>query len=163
MALSVMKDETGSARSHEMDLSTILAAEERVELTLLVTNIAEIMRKKVVGAFDVSINTGKRQQPGLAVEDKTPNVEESKPREETDEEEKTRNLREKREKELSAPKMLELKKDSLEFFDKWRESIISQVSMAVNNPNEIEQEQQEKASAEATSDTSPPNAKSIGQ
>jgi hypothetical protein len=36
-------------------------------------------------------------------------------------------MREKREKELSEPKMQELKKEALEFFHKWQESVISRV------------------------------------
>ena len=137
-------------------------------MTLFVTNITEIMRKKVMDTFeDVSINTGKQRQLVLTVEGKKPKVDESKPHEETEEEKKTRKLREKREKELSAPKMLELKKDSLEFFDRWRESIVSRVSTAANNPDEvtqeITQEDEEKSSAETTSDTSSPGTEAIGQ
>ena len=65
------------------------------------------------------------------------NTIESRPHKETDEEEKERKVREKREKKLSAPKMLELKKYSLESFDQWRELIISRVGAVVNNPKEV--------------------------
>jgi hypothetical protein len=145
-----------SAQDHEQDLGTILSADERVELTLLIANITETMRKQILDTFDASIVTGKKQQqPILAVEGRNPNVDENKPHKETDEEEKARKLREKREKELSAPKMLELKKDSLDFFDKWRESVILRVGTVVNNPKEVTEEQKDKASAEATPETTP--------
>lgn len=144
-----------SAHDHEQDLSSILTAEDRVELTLLIANITEIMRKQILDTFDASIVTKKTQQPILAVNDKNPNVDKSKPHEETEEEEKARKLREKREKELSAPKMLELKKDSLEFFDKWRESVISRVGTVTNNPKEVTEAQKEKASVSATLETAP--------
>jgi hypothetical protein len=140
-----------STQDHEEDLGAILTTEERVELTLLIANITEVMRKQIRDTFDASIDTGKKQQQQvLAVKNKNPNIDESKPHKETDEEEKARKLLEKREKELSAPKMLELKKDSLEFFDKWRESVISRVGTVVNNPKEVTEEQKEKASTKAT-------------
>jgi hypothetical protein len=143
-----------AAHDHEQDLDTLLSTEERVELTLLIANIAEIMRKHIQDTFDASLHTEKKEQPPiLAVQDKNPNIDERKPHEETDEEGKARKLREKREKELSAPKMLELRKDSLEFFDKWRESVISRVGTVVNNPKEVTEEQKEKASTEATPET----------
>jgi hypothetical protein len=155
----------GSSKDHEQDLGSILSTEERVELTLLIANISEIMRKQILDTFDASAVTQKtQQQPLLAVDGKNPNVDETKPQKETEEEEKARKLRETREKELSAPKMLELKKDSLGFFDKWRESVLSRVGSAINNPKEVTEEQKEKATSEATPDaavTSDPEPKVI--
>jgi hypothetical protein len=154
MAPPATKD--GSAHDSEQDLSTILTTEERVELTLLIANITEIMHKQILDTFDASIAAKKsRQRQLLAVKDKNPNIHESKPHKETDEEEKALKLREKREKELSAPKMLALKKDSLEFFDKWRESVISRVGTVINNPKGVTEEQKEKASVKATPETAP--------
>ena len=151
MAPPTTKD--AAAQDHEHDLGTILTTEECVELTLLIANITEVMRKHIQETFDASFDTTKKQQPPLlAVQGKNPNIDESKPHKETDDEEMARKLREKREKELSAPKMLEMKKDSLEFFDKWRESVISRVGTVVNNPKEVTEEQKGKASAEATPD-----------
>jgi hypothetical protein len=163
MAPHAAKD--GSAQEHGQDLSTILTTEERVELTLLIANITEIMQKQILDTFDASVVLKKtQQQPLLAVKDKNPNIDNTKPHEETEEEEKARKLREKREKELSAPKMLELKKDSLVFFDKWRESVISRVGTVINNPKEVTEEQKEKASAKATPDTAPdPEPKVISE
>jgi hypothetical protein len=150
MAHSDGKDE--SAPEHESDLSAILSTEERVELTLLIANITEVMRKHIMDNFDASITSAKKPQQVLHITDKNPNIDDSKPHKETDEEK----LRERREKGLSAPKMLELKNASLEFFDKWRESVISRVGEVVNNPKEVVEEQREKASIEATPDSSAP-------
>ncbi|KAE8444440.1 hypothetical protein EG329_000531 [Mollisiaceae sp. DMI_Dod_QoI] len=150
-----------SPREHEQDLSLILSTEERVELTLLVANITELMRKQIADTFDASVTSAKQPQQALHVTNENPNAGESEPHEETEEEEKARKLREKREKELSAPKMLELKKDSLEFFDKWRESVISRVGTAVNNPKEIVEEQKETASVDATPNSAPPKEAKI--
>ena len=147
-------DKSGSAQGHEQDLGTILNAEERGELPLLIANITETMRKQILDTFDASIVTGRKQRPPiLATEGKNPNIDENKPHKETDDEEKARKLREKRERELSAPKMLELKKDSLNFFDKWRESVISRVGTVINNPKEVTDEQKDKASVETTPET----------
>lgn len=140
----------------EQDLSTILTTEERSELTLLIANITEVMRKQTTDTFDASIITGKQPQQALNITDKNLNVNDSKSHEKTEEEEKAETLRSKREKELSAPKMLELKKDALEYFDKWRDSVISRVGSVVNQSEEAAEEQKEKASAATTPDTAPP-------
>jgi hypothetical protein len=156
MALPDSKD--GSAGDHKQDLSTILNTEEHVELSLLIANIAEIMRKQVADTFDATIVSGKQHQKVLQVTEKNPNLDDQ-PEKETEEEEKARKLREKREKELSAPKMLELKKDSLDFFDKWRESVDSRVGQVVNTPKAVAEEQKEKASVDATPEVAPPEPK----
>jgi hypothetical protein len=148
-----------STGDHKEDLSTILSTKERVELTLLIANITEVMRKQIADTFNASIVTSKQFQQVLQVTDRNPNVDESQPKEETEEEAAAQKLREKREKELSAPKMLELKKDSLEFFDRWRESIHSRIGEVVNNPKDVTEQQLEKASTEATPDTAPAEPK----
>jgi hypothetical protein len=159
MVSSTAKD--GSAGDHEQDLSTILSAEERVELTLLTANITEIMKKQITDTFDASITSGKQPQQALHITDKNPNIDDSKPHKETDEEEKARKLRVKREKELSAPKMLELKKEAIVFFEKWRESVISRVGSVVNNPKEVVDEQKVKASTSAATETAPPDTEIV--
>lgn len=148
----------GSAGNHKEDLSSILNTEERVELSLLIANIAEIMRKQVADTFDATIVSGNQHQEVLRMTEQNPNVD-AELEEETEEEEKARKLREKREKELSAPKMLELKKDSLDYFDKWRESVDSRVGQVVNTPSSVAEEQKEKASTDATPDVIPPEPK----
>lgn len=154
MASSASKD--GGSRKHEDDLSSLLSAEERTELTLLIANITELMRKHIADTFDASITNKKQAPPLLEKTDKNPNIDDTKSHKETDEEETARELREEREKELSAPKMLDLKKDALEFFDKWRESVIGRIGSAVNNPKKLVEEQKEKASVEATPNNAPP-------
>lgn len=152
---TVMASVAEKETSEDQDLGSILPTEERVELTLLIVNITEVMRKQITDTFDASITTGKKPQQALNLTDKNPNVND-KPHEETEEEEKARKLREKREKELSLPKMMELKQEDLEFFDKWRESVISRVGSAVNNPKKVVEQQKELATADATPEA-PPN------
>jgi len=137
----------------------MLTTKERVDLTLLIANITERMRKQITNNFDASITSARPPHQALRIANKNPNVDDSNPKKETEEEEKARKLREKREKELSAPKMLELKRDYLEFFDKWSESVMLRVGKVMNNPKEVVEEHQEKASADAT--TTPPEPKVI--
>jgi hypothetical protein len=150
-----------SAQDHGSDLSTILTTEERVDLTLLIGNITEHVRKQITDTFDASITSAKKPQYSFHIAKKNPNIDDSKPHKETDEEEKARKLRERREKELSAPKMLELKRDSLDYFDKWRESVVSRVGTVVNNPQEVTEEQKEKATSKASPEAAPPESKII--
>ncbi|TVY44447.1 putative membrane protein [Lachnellula subtilissima] len=150
-----------SSEKQKDDLSTILTTEEQIELTLLIANITEVMRKQITATFDASIESTKPPAQVLHVGDKNPNIDQSKAHEETEEEEKARKLQEKREKELSAPKMKELKKDALEFFDKWRESIILRLGQVVNNPKEVVDEKVKEASVEATPNADPPTETKI--
>lgn len=140
----------------EQDLSTLLSSEERVELTLLLSNITELMRKQVEDTFDASETGARQPSQAMNFTDKNPNIDESQAAEETEEQEKARKLRETREKELSAPKMLELNKDAMAYFDQWRDTVILRVGKVVNTPREVTKEQVEKASVEATPNSEPP-------
>ncbi|PVH83748.1 DUF726-domain-containing protein [Cadophora sp. DSE1049] len=155
------EEKAESSQKQGEDLSSILSTEERVELTLLLANITELMRKQITDTFDASITSAKPPQQALNLTDKNPNVKDTKDEKETEEEVNARKLREQREKELSAPKMLELKEDSLKFFDHWRESVISRVGTAVNNSKEVVEEQKDKASVEATKHEPPTETKVI--
>jgi hypothetical protein len=156
LTMAPADEKAESASEHEADLSAILSAEEQVELTLLIANITELMRKHITDTFDASITSAKKPQQALHTTDKNPNVDDSKPYKETEEEEKARKMREKRVKELSAPKMLELKNAYLDFFDKWRESVISRVGAVVNSTKEVIETQKEKATVAATPDRAAP-------
>ena len=102
------EEKAESSQKQGEDLSSILSTEERVELTLLLANITELMRKQITDTFDASITSAKPPQQALNLTDKNPNVEDTKVEKESEEEINARKLREQREKELSAPKMLEL-------------------------------------------------------
>ncbi|EHK98298.1 putative Uncharacterized membrane protein C6F6.13c [Glarea lozoyensis 74030] len=136
------------------DLSTILSHEEQVELTLLIANITEVMRKQITDTFDADSTTKKDQEPKNPLQEKenNPNVDDAGEAEGTVEEKDARELREKRARDLSAPKMQDLKKATEEYFDKWREGIILRLGEVVNSPKKLE-EQIEHASIEATPDS----------
>jgi hypothetical protein len=164
MASSIVNAEStkdGSKKDHDKDLSQILSTEERVELTLLIAKITEVMEKQIKDTFDASIPSGAEAHKVHQTPDKNPNVDMSQPHKETEEEEKTREMREKREKELSAPKMLELKKEALGFFEKWRESVISRVGAVVNKPKDAVDERMQNSSVEAPPEVAPADPKTI--
>ena len=125
----------------------LLSAEEREQLTLLVADITMLMAKQIRDTFDASMALPTKPRHILQTGDINPNVIRSGPHKETEEEEKTRNLLERREKELSEPKMLELKDEAIKFFEEWRASLMSRAEDAVNNLREamIEQNQEESA------------------
>ncbi|QSZ36545.1 hypothetical protein DSL72_006425 [Monilinia vaccinii-corymbosi] len=153
---------SASAQDHEHDLSTMLEIEERVDLTLLVADITEVIQKQIKDNFVASISTGEVPDINPEVGDKNPNVDDGKPDEDLEGEQKTRKLREKGGKELSAPKMLELKRDALKFFQEWQEAVISRIGTVVNNPKEVTDAQKKKASAKSTPDA-PPQTKVVRQ
>ena len=148
--------ETQPAKDDGKDIRGILTTDERAELTLLVANIAEIMAKQIRDTFDASVTSPSKPHHILQSGDKNPNKSTNVPHKETDEEETTRKLLERREKELSEPQMLKLKDEALKFFEKWREAVISRVGEAVNNPKEVVEEQKQSASVDKTPDTAAP-------
>ncbi|RAL66050.1 hypothetical protein DID88_005711 [Monilinia fructigena] len=151
-----------STHDNDHDISSMLAIEERIDLTLLIANITEVMQKQINDNFDASITTGEVPDKTLEVGDKDPNTDNSNLMEESEEEKKVRKLREKREKELSAPKVLELKHDTLKFFQEWQETVISRIGAVINNPKEVTEQQKQKASAKSTPDA-PPQTKVVRQ
>lgn len=142
-----------SSDDRKEDLNSILTKEECIALTLLIANIEEVMRKQISDVFDASIVKGKLPALESANTNSSVNENQTRSPEETEEEEKARKLQEKREKELSAPKMLDLKKDCVAFFDSWRESIDSRVGAVINSPRDVVEKQKEEASVEATPTT----------
>lgn len=144
------KSKDVASHEHDEDLSTLLTADERVDLTLLISNITELMRKQITDNFDASISTKDVPHQAIHLTDGNPNVAADTTVEQTEEQKKAAVLQQKREKELSEPEMLGLRKDCLEFFENWRESVISRVGNVVNNPKKLTEEQQAQASAKAT-------------
>lgn len=162
MASTKEKEKTDSKENHGEDLNTILSTEEQIELTLLIANTTEVMRKRISDTFDASPTSDtKKAHPTLDIKDKNPNIDENEKHEETDEEEKVRKLRESREKELSAPKIQELKKDAEEFFHAWRESVVVRLGEVVNQPKKEIEKKVENATTETTDDKGRPEGSKI--
>jgi hypothetical protein len=144
------------AKEDVKDIREILSPEERGQLTLLIANIAQVMVKQIRDTFDASTTSLAKPNHILQKGDINPNVNRSGPHKETEEEEKTRKLLERREKELSEPKMLELKNGALKFFEKWRESLTSRLEETVNSLKEVVDEPKYEASISKPQQTAPP-------
>lgn len=137
------------APTHDQDLSTLLSEDQRCELTRLIAQIAEGMRKHITLTFDAPITSKPQFFKG-----KGPNVDGSNPNQQTSEEEKVRKLSEQREKDQ--PKQEELKKAALDFLQKWRDSVIARVE-EVMSPRESAQQVIEKAKVDGPiPNTGPP-------
>jgi len=143
---------------HEEDLTSILTTEERVELTLLLANVTEVMRKQVEDIFKLPTTSAKKSQERqpLHKTNENSNLGVIGNHEETGEE-KTKNIREKQEREFPAPRMSDLEKSVLNFFDTWRDSVILRVGQVMNNPKNLTEEQK-KASVKASQPNSQPPA-----
>jgi hypothetical protein len=145
----------------EQGLSTLLTPEQGGELTLLIVNIIDVMRKQITDTFDASITSAKQPQQALHVSGPNPSMESTEPHEETDEEKEARKLREKREEELSAPQQQELKKAYLEYLEAWQQSVITRVGEVVNSKKTAEEQRDEVKSSPSPETTTIPD-KTIG-
>ena len=135
-----------TSKENEQDLHSILDTHQRGELTLLIANATESMRKTVTNAFD-SAFTSERTSKILAEGAKNPNVDNDT----EDPKEKLRQLKlqEYRQKQLSVPKLQELKHAAIKFFDSWRDSVISRVGDIVNSKEKAEAQKGEAVAVES--------------
>ncbi|KAI0181557.1 DUF726-domain-containing protein [Hypoxylon sp. FL1284] len=137
-------------------LTTVLeTAEQRGSLTILVSDITELMRKVLTDAFDPNETGAEEDQITILSHDsdEKPSVEkpgDSKRGEDTQKIlEKQKNDLAKREKEVSEASMVALKGSALEFFDDWRDSVILRVGEVVNS-RETAKNQSKKAKPDRT-------------
>ena len=115
-------------------LTTILDTEQRSQLTLLLAFATARMREAVENNFDATATLSPSLLQSQASEDDkitNPNIDTGTV--DVEQYDRERKLKEQREKELNAPKMLELKAASLQFFDAWREGVIRRVGEVVNS------------------------------
>ncbi|KAH8811517.1 hypothetical protein F5884DRAFT_782414 [Xylogone sp. PMI_703] len=150
--MSPWTSKAGSKHEHEQDLSALLTTDERAELTLLIVNITERMRKQILDTFNASIASEADAMSSKANE-KNPNVDSDKSHEATEEEEKARKMREKRAKELSVPKMLELKDAALDYFQKWNDSVVTRLGTIMNKAGTASEDKKEDTSNVAAANT----------
>ncbi len=144
-----------AAPAQEQELNTLLSAEHRADLPLLVATVCEVMRKHVTETFDASITSSNASKYAIS-KAKNPNVN-TATHKETDEEAKARKLEESRAKELSQPKQQELKRAALEYLQKWQTSVIARVEEALHAKDTVHNHPQEiKADAAHAPDTAPP-------
>ncbi|KAG9732632.1 hypothetical protein KCU73_g11269, partial [Aureobasidium melanogenum] len=139
----------------EQSLTSVLPTPQaRSDLTLLVANCTETMRKGITDTFDlnqigkmedmmsklkVDENAQKSDSATDAAAATTEKTEEEKKRAE----EKAQKEQAEREKELSGPKMQELQKAALHHFDDWRDSVLLRIGEVVNQREEAVSQKKE--------------------
>lgn len=130
------------------DLTTILDESQRGELTLLIANATESMRKLIEENFSPSAGLNK----GLLREDMT--EDEKLMSAEIDPGtadvaafDRERKLKEQYEKELNTPKMKELKQNALRAFDEWRQTVMERVGQVVNSERTAKAQMEHEAKA----------------
>jgi hypothetical protein len=128
------------------DLHSILDTHQRGELTLLIASATESMRKGVTNIFD-SAFTSEKTSKTLEKGAENPNI--GKDNEDPAETLKQLKLQEHRQKQLSAPKLQELKHAAIKFFDDWRDSVISRVGDVVNSKEKAEEQKGEAVAVES--------------
>jgi len=137
--------EAHEEQEQEESLTTILSSQEdRTELTLLIANCTETMRKTIVDTFDAN-QTGHKAD--IVKDLKGQNEWTDAVKADIAAQEKAQREQAARERELSAPKMQETKNAALKFFDNWRENVISRVGEVVNS-QEAARHQKERAHAQ---------------
>lgn len=118
------------------------------------------MHKQLEDTFGAASNTNK--QDHLEATKMNPNLDATNSQDSSENEDNARKLQEKLEKELSAPKLRDLKKDSLDFFHQWQESVFSRIGEAVNSRAETEKQHQGATTATTADTPVPPANKTIG-
>lgn len=139
----------------EKDLKSFLSESERADLTLLVAGISETMRKTIESNFDAAATLKDLGQAGQSEEDRLANIDYDPGTVDVSQYDKESKAREEREKELATPKVKELKKNALKWFDDWREVVIQRVGEAVNS-KETTSKQKEKTSTQGSKTTTTP-------
>lgn len=129
----------------EESLTTVLpTAHDRSELTILIANCTETMRKVLTDTFDPS-QTGKASDMVADLRGDAALADEQVDAAKVDvaAEEQARKEQAQREKELSAPRMKELRLSALNHFDDWREAVLSRIGEVVNSKESAKQQKKE--------------------
>lgn len=127
--------ETNSEKTEKKDgedLTTVLDASQRADLTMLIAEITESMRNLILNNFNATagLEQGYLPQEGMTEDEKMMTTD---PKADLDKYEKQRKLKEDYEKDLATIKMKNLKKNSLRSYDEWREQVIQRVGKVVNS------------------------------
>ncbi|KAL9104777.1 MAG: hypothetical protein Q9163_000327 [Psora crenata] len=115
----------------EESLATLLHEDQRGELTFLIASVMVAMRRTITSTFDA--NAGNSQGDLASEDEEILNKDVDPATADIPKIEAEKKLRERSEKELSAPRMKELKQSSLKFFDDWRGQVIERVGEVVNS------------------------------
>ncbi|KAG9521989.1 DUF726-domain-containing protein, partial [Aureobasidium melanogenum] len=139
----------------EQSLTSVLPTPQaRSDLTLLVANCTETMRKGITDTFDLNqigkmedmmskLKVDESAQKSDSATDAAAATTEKTEEEKKRAEEKAQKEQAEREKELSGPKMQELQKAALHHFDDWRDSVLLRIGEVVNQREEAVSQKKE--------------------
>ena len=146
-------DDTPAHRLHEenRDLKDILSESQCADLTILIANITERMRHTIERTFDAKaglklINQAKEGEDSFA------NIDYDPATVDVGAYDKERKVQAEQEKELSKPRVQELKTASLKWFDEWRQIVIARVGEVVNS-KKIAEKQNDDIALDQTNET----------
>ncbi|KAI0115889.1 hypothetical protein GGR51DRAFT_366827 [Nemania sp. FL0031] len=164
-ASDTFRGKPGNSENQEegASLTTILeTVEDRSALTLLICDITEIMRKRLLGTFDPNETLSEESALLAAQEDQKKEAGETSTTPDVDQQTQQRKIQEKRktviaklEKEINEESMVEFKNAALNFFDDWRESVILRLGEAINSRKEAEDQSRHSNPEVSTSNVKP--------
>lgn len=130
------------------DLTTVLDKSQRADLTLLIADITESMRKLVVDNFDATagLDQGFIQKENMTDDEKMMSAD---PKADLDKNEKQKKMKAEFEKDLDTPKMKNLKKNALKAYDEWREQVIQRVGQVVNSEDTAKEQLEKSKSSQS--------------
>ncbi|KAL8768160.1 MAG: hypothetical protein Q9209_005551 [Squamulea sp. 1 TL-2023] len=127
----------GKQGEDEKSLTTILDIDQRGDLTLLIASIMASMRKAIEMNFDANAALSSTQsKPSPSEDEKIQNPNTDPATADVSKLDEEKKFKEQREKELSAPKIKELKEEALRFIDQWRTHVIERIGSIVNSKEE---------------------------
>ncbi|KAL9599815.1 MAG: hypothetical protein Q9219_003601 [cf. Caloplaca sp. 3 TL-2023] len=127
----------GKKHEEEESLTTILNIDQRGDLTLLIASIMASMRKAIEMNFDANAMLSPNfSKPPASEDEKIQSTNTDPATADVSKLDQEKKLKEQRQKELGAPKMKELKEDSLRFIDQWRTNVIERIGSIVNSKEE---------------------------
>jgi len=133
-----------SKDKEDTDLRTILDENQRGELTLLVANLTESMRKVILDNFDASTGLDKSfSREGMTEDEKIMATDPFTT--DVGAYEREQKLKEEATKDLATLKMKNLKKNSLKAYDEWREQVIMRIGEVVNSERTAQKQVQQNS------------------
>lgn len=118
---------TQKSVKEEQDLKSALSEEQRTDLSQLVAGIARQMRKTIEDNFDSAADLKSLERNNMTEDEKIASADFDTGTVDVGTYDKERKLKEEREKELAKPKLKELKRTALEWFDEWRNVVQKRV------------------------------------
>ena len=138
-------------KEDEDSLTSILKTkDQQKELTLLIAKCTASLRQSIVDTFDAQAtgqdtkspsSSSSPAKPLTGENGKNPNLENANV--DAEDMKREKDALAEREKELSQPKMLELKAGALEFFEDWRDSVLQRVGEVVHSKEEAKEQKHE--------------------